>query len=314
MADFVIIPDSASDMTAPLRERFGIPECRMGTVTYPNGESKEVDLDWETMTPDEFYGLMKNKSVEFKSSTPIMAKEVEIYKKYLAKGLDIISVSLSSALSGTYSASVLAAKTALEEYPERKIICVDSLRYSTSLTLLIALAAEQKKQGKTIEEVADWMNANKNRIHQMGPMDDLYFLAHKGRISNFKAFFGTMAGVNPMADFNKQGLSEVLVKCKGKAMAFDVSIEYIKKTIEDPHDQIIFVAHSARKAFAEKYAELIQKEIGPKEIILTEVGMSCGINIGPGLCAAFYYGSEISDNLETEKEYMRQILENYKKK
>ena len=85
MADFVIIPDSASDMTAPLRERFGIPECRMGTVTYPNGESKEVDLDWETMTPDEFYGMMKNKSVEFKSSTPIPAKEVEIYKKYLAK-------------------------------------------------------------------------------------------------------------------------------------------------------------------------------------------------------------------------------------
>lgn len=314
MADFVIIPDSSCDMNKAMRERFGIPELRMGTVVFPDGTEREVDLEWENITPEEYYSGMRNKNAAYKSATPIFEKEVELYKKYLSQGFDIISVSLSSALSGTYSSSVLAAKTALEEYPDRKILTVDSQRYSTALTLLVALASEQKKLGKNIDEVAAWMNENKYRIHQMGPMDDLYFLAHKGRISNFKAFFGTMAGVNPMADFNRNGLSEVLVKCKGKKMAFDVAIEYIKKTIEAPQDNIIFVAHSNRKEFAEKYAEMIREQLNPKELIITDVGMSCGANIGPGLCAAFYYGKEISEDLENEKGYIRDILDAYKAK
>ena len=158
------------------------------------------------------------------------------------------------------------------------------------------------------------MEANKHRIHQIGPMDDMFFLVKTGRVSNFKAFFGTLVGINPMADFNRNGLSQVLGKFKGKQNAFDAVIEYMRGTIEDPQDQIIFVAHSDREQAAKVLAQRIAEEFSPKEIIINHVGMSCGASIGPGLCAAFYQGAEISEGMEKEQALMNRIVENQKNK
>ena len=141
----------------------------------------------------------------------------------------------------------------------------------------------------------------------MGPMDDLFFLVKTGRISNFKALFGTLVGVNPMADFNSKGLAEVIVKFKGKRSALEATVKYMKETIVEPENNIVFVAHSNRLAAAEMLADMIRTEIAPKEVIITHVGMACGPSIGPGLCAAFYLGKPISEGLTEEKEIMQRI-------
>ena len=312
MSDFVIIPDASCDLSAEMCRKYDIPDIARGTITFPDGSNRKVDLEWETISPEEFYDLMKNKNNKFMTSTPILEEEVEIFKKYLAMGKDIITFSLSSALSGTYNVAIQAGREALKDFPDRRIYNVDSRRYSTSMGLLVIAAAKLRLEGKTFDEVVEWSEKHKHFVHQMGPMDDLFFLAHAGRINNFKAFFGTMAGVNPMADFNRNGLSEVLVKCKGKAMAFDVSLEYIKRTITDPENALIIVSHTNRKAHAEIFAEKIRNEIKPKELIVMDVGMSCGANIGPGLVAAFYFGKEISEDLAEEKAIMKDIMDNYK--
>ena len=117
-----------------------------------------------------------------------------------------------------------------------------------------------------------------------------------------------------MADFNRHGLAQVLGKFKGKKRAFDAVIDYMKGTIENPQDQIIFVAHSNREQAARLLAERIQKEFSPKEIIINHIGMSCGASIGPGLCAAFYWGKEISENMEYEQLLMSNIIEKQKNK
>ena len=202
----------------------------------------------------------------------------------------------------------------MEKYPERKVICVDSLRYSTALSLLVILASKKAQEGATIEETAEYIESIKHCIHQIGPMDDLFFLCKTGRISNFKAFFGTLMGVNPMADFNRTGLAEVLGKFKGKKNAFDGVIKYMRKTIINPKEQIIFIAHSNREQAANILKDMIQAEFNPKEIIVNHIGMSCGASIGPGLCAAFYFGKEISEGLKKEKEIMTEILQNQQKK
>ena len=196
----------------------------------------------------------------------------------------------------------------MEKYPERKIIVVDSMRYSTALSLLVILAAQKRQSGATLEETAAFVEENKHRIHQMGPMDDLFFLVKTGRISNFKAFFGTLVGINPMADFNRQGMSQVLGKFKGKKAALDAVIRYMRETIENPEEQIIFVAHSNRQQAAELLADMIRKEFSPKEIIINHIGMSCGASIGPGLCAAFYQGAEVSEGMEKEIAIMNDII------
>ena len=117
-----------------------------------------------------------------------------------------------------------------------------------------------------------------------------------------------------MADFNRKGLAEVLGKFKGKKAAFDAVIKYMRATGENFEDQIIFVAHSNRPNAAQVLAEMIKKEFNPKEIIINHIGMSCGASIGPGLCAAFYLGAEISEDCEKEKAIMLDIINSQKAK
>ena len=175
------------------------------------------------------------------------------------------------------------------------------------MALLTDLAAQKRNEGATIEETADYINNIRNRVHQMGPMDDLFFLVKTGRISNFKALFGTLVGVHPMADFYTKGLAEVIVKFKGKRSALDATVKYMAETITEPEKNIVFVAHSDRREAAEMLAEMIKTTVAPKEVIITNVGMACGPSIGPGLCAAFYLGKPISEDLAEEKAIMQRI-------
>ncbi len=314
MSDFVIIPDTSSDLTKDLRDRFDIPDYIKGIVYFPDGHQELSDMDWEKYDPKTFYESMTDKKTIYKTACAPAGDIIEVYEKQLKAGKDILCITLSSALSGTYQTCEMVKKELLEKYPERKIICVDSMRYSTALSLLVIMAAIKRQSGATIEETAKFVEENKHCIHQIGPMDDLFFLVKTGRISNFKAFFGTLVGINPMADFNRQGMSEVIGKFKGKTKAFDAVIKYMRETIINPEEQIIFVAHSNRPQAAEMLKDMIQKEFSPKEIIINHVGMSCGASIGPGLCAAFYFGTEISEGMSREKEIMSSILEGQSKK
>ena len=314
MADFVIIPDSSSDLTADLRERFGIPDYVHGLMYFPDGHSELADLDWTEYDPKTFYESMSDKKTLYKTACAPAGDIMRIYENQLKQGKDILAITLSSALSGTYQTCEMVKKELLEKYPDRKIICVDSMRYSTALSLLVIMAAMKQREGATLEETAAFVEQNKHCIHQMGPMDDLFFLCKTGRISNFKAFFGTLVGVNPMADFNRHGLSEVLGKFKGKKAAFDAVIRYMRETILDPENSILFVAHSNRPEAAQVLRDMVEQEFHPKEIIINHIGMSCGASIGPGLCAVFYYGTEISEDMVREKEIMNTILAEQSKK
>ena len=312
MSDFVIIPDTSCDLIRPLRERFDIADYIGGFVYFPDGHCEEADIDWERHDPKTFYESMSDKKTIYTTACAAAGDILKVFEKNLKAGKDILCITLSSALSGTYQVCELVKSQLLEKYPDRKIVCIDSMRYSTALSLLVIMAAMKRKEGATIEETMRYVEANKHRVHQMGPMDDLFFLCKTGRISNFKAFFGTLIGINPMADFNRNGLAEVLGKFKGKRAAFDAVIEYMRGTVEKPEEQIVFVAHSNRPAAAELLRDRILKEFHPKEVIVNDVGMSCGASIGPGLCAAFYWGREISEDMAYEKALMNKILEGQK--
>ncbi len=308
MNDFVIVTDSACDLNKDLRERFGIAEYMHGFLYHPDGREELADLDWNSVTPEAFYDSMKGKKVLYRTGCAALGEVEEIFEKHLSAGRDVLCIAMSSALSCTYQNCVNVALALQERYPERKILCVDSLRYSTSLALLLALASQKRESGASIEETAQYVESIKNCIHQMGAMDDLFFLVKTGRISNFKAFFGTLVGVNPMADFNAEGLACVLGKAKGKTAALQATVDYMRKTIRESQKQIIFIAHSNREAAAQRLSQMIKEEFSPKEIIITPVGMSCGASIGPGLCAAFYVGDPISADGQRERDIMAEVL------
>lgn len=313
MSNFVIIPDASSDLNRDLRERFNIPDYIRGTFYYPDGREAVADLDWELMDPVTYYTSMSGRKILYKTASAQRKNILAVYEKQLQAGKDILAITLSSGLSGTFQACVKVAEELMEKYPQRKIVVVDSLRYSTALSLLVMKASLKQQEGATLEETAAYVESIRHTIHQMGPMDDMFFLCKTGRVSNFKAIFGSLIGINPMADFNRKGMSQVLGKFKGKQRAFDAVIEYMKATVINPQEQIMFVAHSNREQAAQVLAQRVQEVFSPKELIINHVGMSCGASIGPGLCAVFYEGREISENMEQEQALMDQIIANQKK-
>ncbi|MBP3413708.1 MAG: DegV family protein [Clostridia bacterium] len=307
MSDYVILIDSSADMTKDLRERFGITDFHPGYIIHPDGHNEEADVDWERISPLEFYDTM-SKGTFYKTSQPSLGAQVDFFEKYLSQGYDILNLSLSSALSGTYNTCCIAASELAEKYPERKIICIDSLRYSGALALLCCAAGEMKKAGKSIDEVADWLEENKHKVHQMGTVDDLKFLKHMGRVSNLQAVMGSLINLKPLADFDPVGMNQVIGKVTGYNKSYTAIIEYMKRLIVNPQEQRIVVSCTNRKAQAMHLRDLIEKEFSPKEIIMTQVNMSCSPAIGPGMVVAFFMGDNVTEGLTEETKVMNDIL------
>lgn len=312
MSDFVIIPDTSCDLTRDMREKYNIPDYLHGILYHPDGTEVLSSLDWDNMSAKEYYDSMKGRKALYKTATPKLGEVYEVFEKYLKQGKDILSISLSAGLSSIYENNLKAANDLMKKYPDRKIICVDSMRYSTALAILIIEASNKQAEGCSIDEVADYINEIKHTVHQIGSMDDLFFLVKTGRISNFKALFGQMIGLNIIADFNEHGMSEVIGKIKGQRDAIDAFIEYMEETAVDIENQTVFVAHTNREAVAKLLVQKIKERFSPKEIILNTVGIACGATIGPGLCAAFYKGKPVSHNMEFEKNLMTKIINDKK--
>ena len=310
MSEFVIIPDASCDLTIDLRNRFGIENYMRGVMYYPDGSQGYADLDWEAMTPEEYYTSMQGRKILYKTATPPLGEILDVFEPVLKSGRDILTITLSSGISSTYNFVQNVSNELMEKYPGRKIICIDSLRYASATGLLVILGSYKKASGATIEETAEYLESIKHHIHQMGSLDDLFFCVKTGRVNNFQALFGTLIGVHTLADFTSKGVPHVVGKTKGKPAAIKATIDYMEQTIENPEEQVIFVAHSNREKSAKILAEKIKQTFNPKEVIINPVGMSCGSSIGPGMCAAFYLGKPISKNDDEQQNIMAQILKN----
>ena len=310
MNKFAIVTDTTAEISSSLQKRFQIDLVIPGHIITPDGQDHLSDNDWILYKdPSDFYKqLSGDKKLQFATS-PASPDEIKLaIRPFLEKGEDVLYVALSSALSGTYSFALMAKKDLEAEFPERKVEVFDTYRYSLAIALLCFKASEKRASGASMEETIAYLESIKNTLHQAGPMDDLFFLARKGRVAKGAAFMGTLVGVKPIGDFDREGKTKVFAKAIGLKKAIDASVEYAKRTIVDPKEQIVFVAHTDRLKPATMLKERIEKEIAPKEVILVECGPSIGINVGPGLYAAFYFGKEISENCAEEEALMKEIL------
>ena len=303
---YAIFADISCDLSEGLRTRFEVDGYLKGYMSSPTADDIEGRLDLSDAELDAFYSSLKANKNKYKTS-PISVDEIVLYfETFLQQGKDILAISLSSKLSSSYNLMVCAKKIVCEKYPERRVFIVDSMKYSVALGLLTIKACGLRAEGYSIEQNAEALEKIKKTIHQMGPVDDLFWVASKGRISHAKAVFGTVMGIKPMGDFDSDGLVTVLTKVSGYEKAFKTTVEYIKKTIKSANEQIIFVAHSARRKQAQMLAGLIEEKIKPKEVIICNVYPISGINMGPGVIAAYYFGTEITD-LKREKEIISEI-------
>jgi DegV family protein with EDD domain len=305
--NYAIVADSSCDLSKELQTRFGIDGTLNGYVSTPEAEDTEARLDLNDAELDAFYKSLKANPGGYKTASFGVEAVTSFFETFLLEGRDVLALCISSKLSAPYNVMTHAAKQLLEKYPERKIAVVDSRKYSLGLGLLVIKAAELRAAGLSLTENAEKLETIKKTVHQMGSVDDLFWVASKGRISHAKAFFGTIAGIKAMGDFDADGMVTPLAKLSGYKKTYQATVEYIKKTITAANEQIILVAHSARKEQAKILAELIKEQIKPREVIICNVYPMNGVNIGPGLCAAYYFGTEITD-LQREKEIINEVI------
>ena len=308
--NFAILTDAGGDFTREIIEKYGIEETPTSTVVWPDGSEKPTDLYWDTMKPNDFFALMSNKKNNFSSSIPSPQTINDRLTALAEAGRDVIVFTISSKMSGGYSAFTIAAKEVMEKYPKIRIEVIDSLRYSAAITLLAVEASLCREKGMHFEEAVEYLQSFRLRIHQCGFLDDLFFLARKGRIKKSLAFMGNLIGVKPMADLcNETGLSQVLGKARGYKQVMKIFPKYIQRTIGDYTDKVFVITYSAREPQALQMKEIIQETFRPKHLIFVPMGQSTGCNVGPGLAAAYYAGDErVSENCEKEKAILEELL------
>ena len=308
MNKFAIISDASCDLNNEMKKEYGIITVN-GHVTMPDKSEVSEFLNWNKTNREQFYKDLSKNPDGYATAPPNVDEFAAAFEKCVEDGQDVMVITISGTISGAFNFATQAKNQVLEKHPDAKIVVVDSLRFSIGHGLLVVLAAKLRENGHSIEEAAAYIEENKNRVHQCGWLDDLSFVAKKGRFTHSKAFFGKLAGIKPIGEFDYNGLTTVIGKVKGAKKAYAVLLDYLENTIENPSEQTIFIAQTNRLAQAEKYKEMIIERFKPKAVEIVDVYPFCGVNIGPGLMAAYYVGKPISKGLDQEKELIPKLIE-----
>ena len=293
MKKYVIVTDTCSDLSKEQRERYSIEYVPMH-YTY---DDKDViaDLNWEHNTPREFYDIMRS-GKRIITSQVNTTQYIEAFEGYINEGYDILSISCSSALSASVNASYAAREELVSKYPEAKIICIDALNSCAGLAILCIKAAMLRDEGKSIDEVAAWVEDNRKYIHQEASVDKLVYLKRAGRVSAASAFFGGLLNIKPMIISDAKGRHVAVEKVKGRAVSMNRLVERFSADYI-PSDMPIIVSHADAPEEAEALKKMVIAALpeGCKTEVLTGyIGPIVGASVGPATLGIFYHGKEVT--------------------
>lgn len=303
---FEILLDSTSDLDKQLAEEYDI--CSIPGHITVNGVDQPAPLDWDFMPREDFYAALKANPTGYTACPPSVGEMAAEMTRMCLSGMGVLYLTISDTISGTYSFALQARDMVLAEYPKAQIRILDTRRFGPAISLMAVHASMMRASGLTLDEVYNRIIETRNTYHQAGWLDDLSFVAAKGRMTHAKAYLGTLMGIKPIGEFDYNGLTTVIGKAKGEKSAFKALMGYIAATIKNPEEQIIFVATADRHKQAAKYKQLIEETFKPRAVVIKDVYAMNGINVGPGLMAAYYTGTEISSDLEKEKSIIEDIL------
>ena len=249
----------------------------------------------KTMPLDQFYEAMVN-GAETKTSQVSSTEFIEFFTPFLEEGKDIIHLCLSSGISGTYNSANVAKETLAEQYPDRKIYVIDSLAASAGAGLLLDKMADLRDEGYTIDELYEWVEENKLRVHHWFYSTDLTFFVKGGRVSKVSGWFGTILQICPLLNVDNNGklIPREKIRTKPKVIQAIVNkmVEHADGGAE--YEGKCYITHSGRFNDAKEVANLIMEKIpGTKgKIVINNIGTTIGSHTGPGTVAVFFWGSK----------------------
>ncbi len=287
---FKILSDSSCNLSAEHLEELGVIHKSLNIISEDGTEIKNYLTD-EKFNFKNFYERLRNKE-HIKTSLINVDDFIQMYEEVLTKDEDILAIIVSSGISGTYQAAKIAADDLREKYPERKIIVIDSLSASIGHGLLVYYAAIMQKEGKSIEEVADFIYKNRlNMVHKF-TVDDLFFLKRGGRLSGGVAVIGTILQVKPILHVNNEGKLISQAKVNGRKKSINAIFDSFKENVVDPENQVVAICHGDCIEDAELLSNKIKSEYNVKDVIINYCDPVLAAHAGPNVLALFYLGKE----------------------
>lgn len=216
----------------------------------------------------------------------------ELFTEELEKGNDILYVSFSSALSSTYANCIAAKEEVLKKYPERKIICIDTLITSYGGGMLIYNAGLMRKQNKTIDEVAEYLECYKHKATALFTVEDLFFLYRGGRVKPSSYLLAKAINIKPLLHVDENGKLVAYGRTFGRKKSLVSLVDKMCETIEDPLNQEIYISHGDCIEDVDYVINLINKKIKVKGIKVSYIDPVIGVHSGPGTFALFYFAKK----------------------
>lgn len=257
------------------------------------GEDTYDDDFGETVPPAEMYRRMLAGETS-RTSQVSVGEYTDFFTGFLKEGKDIVHISLSGGISGTYNSAACAAEELREKFPERKIFVVDSLQASAGYGMFVMKAAELRDAGLNAEELVYWLERHKKEEESWFFSTDLTFFIRGGRISKAAGVIGTVLGICPLMRVDKEGKLQVMEKVRTKKRVYRRVAEKMEELAAGgrSYSGPVYISNAECRADAEAVAALIEERFpGTKgKIHISDIGSTIGAHTGPGTVAVFFWG------------------------
>jgi DegV family protein with EDD domain len=277
-----IVSDTASGITKDIATRHDI-DLIAQVVMF----GSETLRDGVNITNEVFMQRLKTEKQFPTTSQPPVGDFVDTFRKHLAAGHEVLCITVSSLLSGTYN-SAQTAKTQLGGDAESRVALVDSKNVATAQALIVLEAARMVKEGKSVAQIVPHLEKMAESTHLDFVLDTLEYLAKGGRIGGAQAFVGTLLNVKPMLTI-KHGRVEPLERVRSKSKAVARLREIVDLSVKGKRNVRLGVVHTGLPAEAEALSQEFRKMYNLNECLVLEMPPAVAAHAGPGALGAAYY-------------------------
>ena len=290
---FRIVTDTSSNLPTAYLQAENITVI---PFTFHTESGEQSCMDTASFDAKAFYTAMRNGEKVTTSQIPPQ-RFVDNIRPMLENGEDVLFVSMSSGISGSYASSKIAANQLAEEFPERKMLTVDTYSASLAEGIVVMRAVECRKEGLSIDETYQILRALRHRIAQIFTVGDLRYLKRTGRLSNLEAAVGTVLQIKPLLKGDPEGKIVCFAKVRGRQRAIEEMAKRYKELVVSPETQTVCISHADCEADAQILASMLRRSKPPKDILIVDYEPVTGSHVGPGALALFFVADDNVRNI-----------------
>ena len=288
MRDYIIATDSCCDFDENLIRELDLTVIPLSVYL---GQDHFRNSPGEMPESHVFYTRL-SKGEPAQTSAPNVEAFKDAFRPFLEAGKDVLYLGFSSALSATYQNAAMAVEELREAFPDAVIRAVDTLCASMGQGLLVDLAVQEKRKGKSLEEVASFVQETIPHLCHWFTVGDLSQLRRGGRLSAGKAIVGNLLNIKPVLHVDNEGRLVPMESAKGRKKSVEALVRHMEETAIAPETQRIYISHGDCLGDAEVLAAAIQSKLGVASVTIGDVGPVIGAHSGLGTLALFFLGKE----------------------